>query len=159
MPKVTLHTAVSMDLQPNGGLPISGGIMSFSPVNGLGVGLPPGGTTVVTVAGGVIYTTPYQYNVIFTDFPGSPNPTGTVDVYVSSTFADSILALDDSAAAGGPYSAISTISTSPTQITNAALSRSTTSRYLGLYICNLSTCTNTLTGTFSATLTYQLTVP
>lgn len=150
-----LEEAVSMNLAASTGLGISGGTMSFNPVDGLGIGHP-AGTSIVTVAGGVIYTTPYLYNVIFTDF----NSTGAkIQVYVSTTFTNPILALDDSATAGGPYSAIpTTLATAVTIDPGAASRAAATQRYLGLYLCNLGTCTNTLTGNFNATLTYVMTV-
>jgi hypothetical protein len=92
------------------GLPVSPGAdfaMKFGNVNGIGVG-PGAGLSVVPSAGGVIYSTPY---LIQPSFSGFSSTTASVEVYVSVGFVHpGVLQLEDAAASGGPYNAISTSS-------------------------------------------------
>jgi hypothetical protein len=66
--------------------------------------------------------------------------------------------MDDAAASGGPYTAISTSAGSPTQITTSAASRSPLTRYLGLLVSNINGV-SAFTGADTAALTFTLTVP
>jgi hypothetical protein len=139
-----------------GGLTITAGTpdtMNFGNVNGLGAA-----ATVPTVAaaGGIIYTTPYYLNPVFTDFTSL---TATLKVYVSTNFAHpTVLQLDDAAAAAGPYNAISTNSGAQTVMTTTAADRSQITRYLGLFV-SLDNTAAPFLGADSATLTYTMTVP
>ncbi len=156
-PANTVQDAVSLALATApSGLTVTGTspyTMAFGNVNGLGVG-----ATVPTVAaaGGIVYTTPYYLEPAFSDFTST---TAELEVYVSTNFAHpTLLQADDSAAAGGPYNAISTTVGSQTVITTTAADRSTITRYLGLFVSLNNTGTPFL-GSDSATLTYTITVP
>jgi hypothetical protein len=158
-PFETVQTAVQLLLATaSGGLTISAGSnfsTNYGTVNGLGI-FPPGGLTVVSVAGGVVYTTPYLLTPSFSSFSSS---TGTITAYVSADFAHpAILTLRDATAVGGPYTGISKASGSPTVFTAGALSTVAITRYLGLYVSNLNG-SSAFTGSDTATLTYTLTVP
>ncbi|HLW54156.1 MAG TPA: hypothetical protein VKW06_15070 [Candidatus Angelobacter sp.] len=156
-PNETLQTAVQLTLgTAPGGLTVTTATdysMAFGNVNGLGIG-----ATLPTLAapGGIVYRTPYLLNPAFNDFTST---TATISVYVSSNFAHpAILKPEDAAANAGPYTAISTNFSAPTQITAAAGDRNSITRYLGLYVANTSGPTS-FAGTDSATLTFTMTVP
>jgi len=158
-PSETLQTAVKLTLATApGGVTVTTAAdysMSFGNVNGLGIG-PLAGLTTSSVAGGIIYSTPYLLQPAFTDFSFT---TATLQVYASSNFAHpTILQMDDAAASGGPYTAISTSAGSPTQITTSAASRSPLTRYLGLLVSNINGV-SAFTGADTAALTFTLTVP
>lgn len=158
-PSENIQTAVGLQLATaTGGLPVSPGAdfaMNFGNVNGIGVG-PGVGLSVVPAAGGVIYSTPY---LIQPSFSGFSSTTASVEVYVSVGFAHpTILQLEDAAASGGPYSAISTSSAPQTSITASSTTGSSLTRYLGLFVSSVNGPT-AFTGSDNATLTYTLTVP
>jgi len=158
-PDETVQDAVQFTLgTAPGGVTISPAAdfsMNFGNVNGLGIG-PGAGLGTVSASGGVIYDTPYLLNPAFTDFTST---TGTLSVYVSTTFAHpAVLHVDDSASGAGPYTAISVTAGTPTQITSSAHDRTAVTRYLGLFVSNVNGATS-FTGTDNATLTFTMTVP
>lgn len=129
--------------------------MAFGNVNALGIG-PGTGFTTTTVAGGIVYHTPYTLNPAFSAFTST---TSSIKVYVSTNFAHpAVLTLDDSSATGGPYNAISTAVGAQTSLTTTAADRSSITRYLGLFVSNVNGAT-AYNGADSATLTFTLTVP
>jgi hypothetical protein len=153
-----VQTAILLQLSTaTGGLAVTAAsdyAMNFSTVNGLGIG-PVAGLNTTSASGGYIYHTPYTISPVFTDFTSA---VGTVKVYVSTNFAHpTIFTLQDSATAGSGYSAISTSSGAPTQITAGAQDRTPITRYLGLFVSNANGIPVFATDT--ATLTYTLTVP
>jgi hypothetical protein len=158
-PSETLQTAVRLTLATAaGGLTVAPGTdfsMSFGNVNGLGFG-PGAGLTTVAAAGGVVYSTPYVLQPAFTGFTST---TGTIRTFVSTTFAHpTILILRDAAAGAGPYNNIGTTAGTATQITTTAASRSSITRFLGLFVSNTNGATS-FRGSDSATLTFTMTVP
>jgi hypothetical protein len=158
-PNNTVRDAVQLTLATaTGGLavtPQSDYLMNFGNVNGLGFG-PAAGLTTVAAAGGVIYSTPYLLQPVFTDFTST---TGTIKVFVSTNFAHpTVLQVGDSAASAGPYSNIGLTAGTATQITNLAADRSSITRFLGLFVSNVNGATS-FRGNDSATLTFTLTVP
>jgi hypothetical protein len=158
-PLETLQTAVRLTLATaTGGLTITPGAdfsMNFGNVNGLGFG-PGAGLTTVAAAGGVVYSTPYVLQPAFTDFNST---TSTIRAFVSTTFAHpAILILRDAAASTGPYNNIGTTAGTATQITSAAASRSSITRFLGLFVSNANGAT-AFQGSDAATLTFTMTVP
>jgi hypothetical protein len=165
-PSENLQTAVQLLLSTaSGGLPLSPASdfsLNYGNVNGLGVGSPSSGLTVVLGAGGVTYATPYQIQPSFSAFSST---TGSVSVSVSAGFAHpSTLIFQDSASVGGPYTDISKLPGSPTSITTTAANGSTITRYLGLFVSSASGAgafpgTSGGSGADSAVLTYTLTVP
>ncbi len=158
-PNNTVQTAVQLTLATAaGGLtvtPAADYSMNFGNVNGLGFG-PGAGLTTVAAAGGVIYSTPYLLQPIFTDFTST---TATIKAFVSTNFAHpAILKMNDAAASAGPYTLIGTSAGTATQITSTAGDRSTITRFLGLFVSNVNGAA-AFTGNDAATLTFTLTVP
>jgi len=152
----TVQSAVQLTLSTaTGGAtinPASDFNLAFGNVNGLGIG-PAAGFTTTSVAGGMIYHTPYLLNPAFSDFTST---TSTIEVSLSTNFAHpAVLGLEDSGASGGPYTAISATGTT---ITTSAADRSSITRYLGLFVSNVNGAT-AYNGADSATLTFTLTVP
>jgi hypothetical protein len=155
----TVQNAVRLTLATaTGGLtitPNSDFSMNFGNVNGLGFG-PGAGLTTVAAAGGVIYSTPYLLQPVFSDFTATR---ATIKTFVSTNFAHpAILVLRDAAASAGPYNNIGTTAGTATQITNTAADRSSITRFLGLFVSNVNGAT-AFRGSDSATLTFTLTVP
>jgi hypothetical protein len=155
----TIQNAVRLTLATaTGGLTVTPGAdfsMNFGNVNGLGFG-PGAGLTTVAADGGVVYSTPYVLQPAFTDFTST---TATIRTFVSTNFAHpTILILRDAAAGAGPYNNIGTTAGTATQITNTAASRSSITRFLGLFVSNANGATS-FRGSDSATLTFTLTVP
>jgi hypothetical protein len=158
-PSETLQTAVRLTLATaTGGLTITPGAdfsMNFGNVNGLGFG-PGAGLTTVAAAGGVVYSTPYVLQPAFTDFNST---TSTIRAFVSTTFAHpAILILRDAANSTGPFNNIGTTAGTATQITSTAASRSSITRFLGLFVSNTNGAT-AFQGSDAATLTFTITVP
>ncbi|HLY62629.1 MAG TPA: hypothetical protein VKV95_17945 [Terriglobia bacterium] len=158
-PSENLQTAVGLTLaSAAGGLSVAPGAdysMDFGSVNGIGAS-PAAGLTIVPAGGGVIYSTPYLLQPVFSGFAST---TATLTVYVSMDFVHpAILQLDDSAAAGGPYTAISKLSGAQTSITSTVVTNTILTRYLGLFVSGVNG-PSAFTGSDSATLTYTLTVP
>lgn len=158
-PSENLQTAVGFTLaSAAGGLSVNPGAdfsMNFGSVNGIGVS-PAAGLNIVPTGGGTIYSTPYFLEPVFSGFAST---TATMTVYVSMDFVHpAILHLDDSAAAGGPYNAISKSSGAQTSITSTVVTNTILTRYLGLFVSGVNGPT-AFTGSDNATLTYTLTVP
>jgi len=167
-PNVTVQTALQLLLAPSGGgLTISSGSdfsANFGNVNGLGVGTASAGLTVITsgVSGGVIYSTPYQITPSFSSFSST---TSTVTVQVTTNFAHpNSLNVEDAASccSAGSFKAIPT--GLQTTITGTASSGTAITRYLGLFVSSANGAgvfpgTSGASGSDSATLTYNLTVP
>lgn len=155
----TVETAVQLTLaQAAGGLTVSPGAdfaMNFGNVNGLGFG-PGAGLTTLSVAGGVVYHTPYVLQPAFTDFTST---TATLKTFVSTNFAHpAVLTLEDASATGGPYTALGTTLGTATTITSTAANRSTVTRFLGLFVSNVNGGT-AFAGSDAATMTFTMTVP
>ena len=165
-PSETVQTALQLLLATaTGGLtisPASDFSANYGNTNGLGVGAPSSGLTLVSAAGGVIYSTPYLIQPSFSSFTST---TGSVSIYVSTDFVHpNTLTLKDAASSGGPYTSISKSSGSPTSITTSANSGSTITRYLGLFVSSSNGAgafpgTSGASGADAATLTYTFTVP
>jgi hypothetical protein len=155
-PNETLQNAVQLTLgTATGGLiisPASDYAANYGNVNGLGIG-PGAGLTTVSVSGGVVYTTPYLINPAFSD---QSSTTATIKVALTSNFAHPvILQLEDSSSSAGPFTQITS---TPVQITASAADRSSMTRFLGLFVSNISGA-GAFTGSDTATLTFTMTVP
>src|SRR6266571_3514550 len=142
-PSETLQTAVRLTLATAaGGLTVTPGTdfsMNFGNVNGMGFG-PGAGLTTVSAAGGIIYSTPYVLQPAFTDFSST---TATIKVFVSTNFAHPVpLQLRDAASSPGPYNNIGITAGTATQIANTAASRSSITRFLGLFVSNVNGATS-----------------
>ncbi len=158
-PRETLQSAVSLTLaRATGGLNISPSTdyaMNFGNVNGLGIG-PAAGLTVSAAAGGVVYSTPYLIQPSFSDQSAA---TATITVFVRPNFAHpAVLALRDAASSSGPFTTIGGSTGGAVVISTAAASRSTITRFLGLFVSNVSGAT-AFTGSGAATLIFTMTVP
>ena len=158
-PSENIQTAVGFTLaSAAGGLAVMPGsdfAMNFGTVNGIGVS-PAAGITFVPATGGAIYSTPYLLQPVFSGFAST---TATLRVYVSMDFVHpSILQLDDSAAPGGPYNAISKSSAAQTLLTSTVVTNTILTRYLGVFVSGVNGA-GAFTGSDNATLTYTLTEP
>lgn len=155
----TVQTAVQLTLSSASGgatiTPAADFNLNFGNVNALGIG-PGAGFVTTSAAGGIIYYTPYLLKPAFSGFSST---TGTIQVYVSTDFAHpAVLALRDASSSAGPFSSISKTASPQTLITTTAASRSSVTRYLGLFVSNLNGA-SAFTGLDNATLTFTLTVP
>ena len=155
-PAETVQNAVQLTLgTAAGGLtitPASDYTTNFGNVNGLGIG-PGSGLTTVSVAGGMVYSTPYLLNPAYSDF----NSTGaTIKVALTTNFAHpAVLQMEDADASAGPFTQITA---TPVQITATAADRIAITRYLGLFVSNANG-PGAFTGADSASLTFTMTVP
>ena len=128
----------------------------FGAVNGLGLGTPVSGATVLSATNGVLYTTPYSVVVTGT----ASNKKAKVDAYVSTNFAPStILALYSCTSGCGSaanYTPISTSSGSPTDIIGSPGigSDQTVTRWLGLFVSSQNGV-SAFNGSASATITLR----
>lgn len=125
----------------------------FGAVNGLGLGTPVTGATILSPSGGKLYTSPYD--IVITGASGSVK--AIVKAYVSANFAHpSILqayACSSSCTNAANYSAVSTSSGSPSNIiASPGLHSTTVTRYLGVFVSNQNGA-SAFSGTDSATLT------
>jgi hypothetical protein len=126
----------------------------FGSVNGLGVGTPGTGETVLSATGGKLYSSPYD--IVITGATGSVK--AVVKTYVSSNFAHSaILQVYSCLAACGSaanYTAMSTISGSPTDIVPLPGQHNTTvTARLAIFVSSQNGA-SAFTGTDSATITF-----
>lgn len=133
----------------------------FGAVNGLGIGTPSAGVSVITagVTGGVLYTTPFTM-VLAGIGPGAGNQVD-VRAHVSTAFA-SPSALEiricypaSSCTAAASFSAMSTLAASPTQLIPASVGNGTYTAVLGLYVSHANG-PGALSGTDTATLTLRM---
>ena len=163
---VTVEEAVQLQLATASGATITANApltnpdftTNFGTVNGLGIGTPGAGVSVVTgqvVANGSLYGTPYSIQPAFSGFTST---SGTdITTYVNSNFTHSaILKLYDSGSANSGYGLIST-SVGGTTISNSVGNGTNITRYLGLFVSNANGA-GSFTGSDVATLTYTLTV-
>lgn len=153
----TVQTAVQLTLgTAAGGLtisPASDYAADYGSVNGLGIG-PGANLTTTSVAGGTVYSTPYLINPAYADFSST---TATIKVALTVNFVHpTVLQLDDSSSSGGPFTQITS---TPLTITTTAASRSSITRFLGLFVSSTNNGAGAFTGSDTATLTFTLTVP
>ena len=125
----------------------------FGSVNGLGVGTPGAGQTVLSTAGGKLYSSPYD--IVITGATGSIK--AVVKAYVSTNFAHSSILQVYSCLAtcgnAGSYAALSTNSGSPTSIVPSPGQHNTTvTAYLAIFVSSQNGA-SAFTGTDSATIT------
>jgi hypothetical protein len=136
----TVETAVQLN--------ISTGLfsLSFGNVNGLGVGTPAAGITIVTDASGALYKTPINLTPLYSGFS-----TETATITVSQDAAgDTALAREGDA----NISSSSTVSTTtPATVATGRASGVAFERFVGLYIPRTE-----VAGAKTATLIYTITV-
>jgi len=153
--RVTAAVTLTLQFAP-GGITTT----SFGNVNGLGVGVPAAGLTLITagVAGGVLYSTPYE--LVISGLPGADK--ATVSIYVSSNFARPTLLVLESCypsagcATGAAFTPISTSAATPTGIITTAVGNGTYIANFGLFVSNADGA-GVSAGADSVTLTWKAT--
>ena len=148
----TVQTAVQLNISTGaGGATVSGststGLFSiaFGNVNGLGLGTPTAGVSVVVDPAGALYKTPINLTPVYSGFD-----TETADITVEAgTSGDEDLAREGSSA----ISSGSTVSATPASVISNAASGSNNERFVGFYIPRTE-----VSGAKTATLIYTITV-
>jgi len=130
----------------------------FGSINGLGLGTPGTGQTILTSGsgGGVFYTSPY--NIVVSG--ASAAHKADVKAYVSANFAHSsileVYSCTSSCTTAANYGQMSTNALSPTDVISAPGSlNGTVTRYLGVFVSNQNGAA-AFTGNDSATLTFNV---
>ena len=149
----TVQTAVQLNISTGtGGATVSGsnstGLFSvnFGNINGLGLGTPAAGISVVTNASGALYKTPINLTPVYSGFT---TETATIEV-VQDASGDTQMAREGNSS----ISASSTVSTStPASVATGAASGVSIERYVGMYAARSEAA-----GAKSATLIYTITV-
>ncbi len=148
----TVQTAVQLNISTGaGGATVSGnsstGLFSiaFGNVNGLGLGTPTAGVSVVVDSSGALYKTPINLTPVYSGFD-----TETADITVEAgTSGDEGLAREGSSA----ITSSSTVSATPVSVISNAASGSNNERFVGFYIPRTE-----VAGAKTATLIYTITV-
>lgn len=149
----TVQTAVQLNISTgSGGATVSGSnstglfSVSFGNVNGLGIGTPAAGVSVVADASGALYKTPVNLTPIYSGFT---TETATIEIEQDAA-GDTALAREGNSS----ISSASTVSTStPTSVASGAASGVAVERYVGMYVSRSESA-----GAKSATLIYTITV-
>ncbi len=149
----TVQTAVQLNISTGaGGATVSGsnatGLFSvnFGNVNGLGLGTPAAGVSVVADASGALYKTPVNLTPVYSGFT---TETATIEVEQDAA-GDTALAREGNSS----ISSASTVSTStPASVASGAASGAAIERYVGVYVPRTEAA-----GAKSATLIYTITV-
>lgn len=149
----TVQTAVQLNISTgSGGATVSGSnstglfSLSFGNVNGLGLGTPAAGISVVADASGALYKTPINLTPVYSGFT---TETATIEVEQDAA-GDTALAREGNSS----ISSSSTVSTStPASVASGAASGVAIERYVGMYAARTEAA-----GAKSATLIYTITV-
>ena len=149
----TVQTAVQLNISTGaGGATVSGSnatglfSLSFGNVNGLGLGTPAAGVSVVADGSGALYKTPINLTPVYSGFT---TETATIEVEQDAA-GDTQLAREGNSS----ISSSSTVSTStPASVASGAASGVAIERYVGMYAARSESA-----GAKSATLIYTITV-
>jgi hypothetical protein len=149
----TVQTAVQLNLSTGaGGATVSGSnatglfSVSFGNVNGLGLGTPAAGVSVITDGSGALYKTPVNLTPVYSGFTIE---TATIEVEQDAA-GDTQVAREGNSS----ISAASTVSTStPASVASGGASGAAVERYVGVYVSRTEAA-----GAKSATLIYTITV-
>jgi hypothetical protein len=149
----TVQTAVQLNISTGaGGATVSGSnstglfSVSFGNVNGLGLGAPAAGVSVVVDASGALYKTPISLTPVYSGFT---TETATVEVEQDAA-GDTALAREGNSS----ISSSSTVSTStPAPVSSGGASGIAIERHVGMYAARSEAA-----GAKSATLIYTLTI-
>jgi hypothetical protein len=149
----TVQTAVQLNVSTGaGGATVSGSnatglfSLSFGNINGLGLGTPAAGVSVVADASGALYKTPINLTPVYSGFS---TETATVEVEQDAA-GDTALAREGNSS----ISSSSTVSTStPASVASGGASGVSIERYVGMYAARTEAA-----GAKSATLIYTITV-
>jgi hypothetical protein len=152
----------TLAIQTGAGITVGGAHPTYSGsignVNGLGVGTPGSGVSLITsgVGNAVFYYTPYNYNV--SSLNGSA--TGTVTAYVSTNFAHPAILTVYTCTSGctsfGSYGVMSTNSAAPNTLVAGAANNTTSTAYIGVLISNANGA-SAFSGADSVTISFTLT--
>lgn len=148
----TVQTAVQLNISTGaGGATVNGSTstglftINFGNVNGLGLGTPTAGVTVVVDGSGALYKTPINLTPVYSGFD-----TETADITVEAgASGDEDLAREGNAS----ISSASTVSATPASVIADAASGSNNERFVGFYIPRAEP-----QGAKTATLIYTITV-
>lgn len=149
----TVQTAVQLNISTGaGGATVSGSnatglfSVSFGNVNGLGLGTPAAGVSVVADASGALYKTPVNLTPVYSGFT---TETATIEVEQDAA-GDTQVAREGNSS----ISSSSTVSTStPASVASGGASGAAVERYVGIYVSRSEAA-----GAKSATLIYTITV-
>ena len=149
----TVQTAVQLNISTGaGGATVSGSnstglfSVSFGNVNGLGLGTPAAGVSVVADASGALYKTPVNLTPVFSGFT---TETATIEVEQDAA-GDTQVAREGNSS----ISSSSTVSTTtPASVASGGASGVAIERYVGVYVSRSEAA-----GAKSATLIYTITV-
>lgn len=149
----TVQTAVQLNISTGaGGATVSGSnatglfSVSFGNVNGLGLGTPAAGVSVVADASGALYKSPINLTPLYSGFT---TETATIEVEQDAA-GDTQVAREGNSS----ISASSTVSTStPASVASGRASGAAVERYVGVYVSRSEAA-----GAKSATLIYTITV-
>lgn len=149
----TVQTAMQLNISTgSGGATVSGSnatglfSLSFGNINGLGLGTPAAGVSVVADASGALYKTPVNLTPVYSGFT---TETATIEVEQDAA-GDTSLAREGNSS----ISSSSTVSTStPASVTSGGASGVAVERYVGMYAARSEAA-----GAKSATLIYTITV-
>jgi hypothetical protein len=149
----TVQTAVQLNISTGaGGATVSGSnatglfSISFGNVNGLGLGTPAAGVSVVADASGALYKTPINLTPVYSGFT---TETATLEV-VQDAAGDTALAREGNSS----ISSASTVSTTtPASVATGGASGVAIERFVGMYAARTEAA-----GAKSATLIYTITV-
>lgn len=149
----TVQTAVQLNISTGaGGATVSGSnstglfSVSFGNVNGLGLGTPAAGVSVVANGSGALYKMPINLTPVYSGFT---TETATIEVEQDAA-GDTALAREGNSS----ISSASTVSTStPASVASGGASGSAIERYVGMYVSRSEAA-----GAKSATLIYTITV-
>jgi hypothetical protein len=149
----TVQTAVQLNISTgSGGATVSGSnstglySLSFGNVNGLGLGTPAAGVSVVADTSGALYKTPINLTPVYSGFT---TETATIEVEQDAA-GDTAFARESNSS----ISSSSTVSTStPASVASGAASGAAVERYVGMYVARTAAA-----GAKSATLIYTITV-
>lgn len=155
--------AQTITLATSGGGIAIGGVdpawsSGFGAVNGLGIGTPVTGVTVLASTNGVLYTTPY--GIVVTG--SASNKKARVNANVSTNFVASgalgLYSCTSGCSSASNYTAISTSPSSPTDIIGSPgiSSDQTVTRWLGLFVSNQNGA-GVAHGSATATLSFRTT--
>lgn len=149
----TVQTAVQLNISTGaGGAAVSGSnatglfSVSFGNVNGLGLGTPAAGVSVVADGSGALYKTPINLTPVYSGFT---TETATIEVEQDAA-GDTAVAREGNSS----ISSTSTVSTStPASVASGGASGVAIERYVGVYVARTEAA-----GAKSATLIYTITV-
>lgn len=128
--------------------------LDFGDVNGLGIGTPTSGVSVLVQAGGALYTSPVT---LTPRYSGHVNSTASVSTLLDGAAGNAAgRAATREGAAAASVSAPSTVV--PDVFTSAASNGTPITRYVGVFVSNANGA-SAVNGSISSRLIYEITIP